>query len=121
MNEHINESNEQIENIISEFESNNYRERYCAEHLFAKFPIGFEFIDEDEINEKKKKDFENVSKPQGLIDKCMKSKCMKSLDGVSLGKDKNGYFVYTHRARSKSHEKPEGIPIKDIKFIETTG
>lgn len=62
-----------------------------------------------------------MSKPQELIDKCKKADCMKSLDGISLGQDKKGYYVYTHRARSKSYPKPENISIKDIKFIETTG
>lgn len=41
--------------------------------------------------------------------------------GVSLGKDKNGIFVMTHRARSKSYEKQDKIPLKDIKFIRSTG
>jgi len=41
--------------------------------------------------------------------------------GCSLGADKNGFFCYTHRARSKSYESSEKIPKKDIKFIESTG
>lgn len=45
----------------------------------------------------------------------------KSFYGVSLGADKDGFFVFTHRARSKSHKTIETIPDKDIKFIETTG
>ena len=45
----------------------------------------------------------------------------KSFNGVSLGADKNGFFVYTHRARSKSKESPDKIPQKDIDFIESTG
>ena len=45
----------------------------------------------------------------------------KSFYGVSLGADKNGFFVYTHRARSKSYETPADIPNSKIKFIETTG
>ncbi len=45
----------------------------------------------------------------------------KSFDGVSMGADKDGFFVYTHRARSKSHASPDKIPIKEIKFIESTG
>lgn len=54
-------------------------------------------------------------KPDGL-----KSKTPK-IDGVSLGADKNGFFVYTHRARSKSYKSPEKIPIKYINFINSTG
>jgi len=45
----------------------------------------------------------------------------KSFDGVGLGADKNGFFVYTHRARSKSKPDPSKIPDKDIKFIKSTG
>jgi hypothetical protein len=45
----------------------------------------------------------------------------KSFYGVSLGADKNGFFVYTHRARSKSYDNPADIPNNKIKFIETTG
>ncbi len=42
-------------------------------------------------------------------------------DGFSMGIDKNGYFIMTHRARSKSHEKPDGITAKEMKFIDSTG
>jgi len=41
--------------------------------------------------------------------------------GFSMGIDKNGYFIHTHRARSKSYESPDKIPVKDIKFIDSTG
>lgn len=56
-----------------------------------------------------------LSKPQKLRDKSNK------INGVSMGADKNGFFVYTHRARSKSHPTPEQITVKEINFIETTG
>lgn len=42
-------------------------------------------------------------------------------DGFSMGIDKNGFFVHTHRARSKSHESPSGITAKEMKFIDSTG
>jgi hypothetical protein len=45
----------------------------------------------------------------------------KSFDGVGMGADKDGFFVYTHRARSKSYSSPDKIPVKEIKFIESTG
>ena len=45
----------------------------------------------------------------------------KDFKGCSLGKDKKGYFVYTHRARSRSYESPENISDKDINFIDSTG
>jgi hypothetical protein len=42
-------------------------------------------------------------------------------DGFDMGVDKDGYFIHTHRARSKSYGKPDDIPIRDIKFIDSTG
>jgi len=41
--------------------------------------------------------------------------------GCSLGADKDGFFVFTHRARSKSKLSIEKITQKEIKFIESTG
>jgi len=45
----------------------------------------------------------------------------KSFNGVDIGADKDGFFVFTHRARSKSYSTIADIPNKDIKFIESTG
>ena len=42
-------------------------------------------------------------------------------NGFDMGIDKDGFFIHTHRARSKSYEKPSDIPVKDIKFINSTG
>jgi hypothetical protein len=39
----------------------------------------------------------------------------------SLKQDKDGYYVATHRARSKSYKSPDKIPEKAIKFVESTG
>jgi hypothetical protein len=39
----------------------------------------------------------------------------------SFAKDKNGYFCYTHRARSKSYESIAKIPKSKVDFIGTTG
>lgn len=55
---------------------------------------------------------DSVSKPEHLRDK---------LSDVSLGKDDDGYFVYTHRARSTSRQTPDQIPQQDIDFISSTG
>jgi hypothetical protein len=54
-------------------------------------------------------------KPQELKEKSKKT------DGVGFGADKDGFFVYTHRARSKSHLTPDKITIKEIDFIDSTG
>lgn len=60
----------------------------------------------------RKQGYEPVAKPQEL---------RKRLDGVSLSRDKNGFFVRTHRARSKSYPEPGKIPLKKIQFIRSTG
>lgn len=41
--------------------------------------------------------------------------------GFDMGIDKDGYFIHTHRARSKSHDKPNCITAKEMKFIDSTG
>jgi uncharacterized membrane protein YgcG len=41
--------------------------------------------------------------------------------GFDMGIDKMGYFIHTHRARSKSHSSPDKITTKEIKFIDSTG
>lgn len=41
--------------------------------------------------------------------------------GVSIGRDRNGYFVTTHRARSHSFSSPGTIPASKIKWIRSTG
>jgi hypothetical protein len=41
-------------------------------------------------------------------------------DGYSLGKDKDGFFVYTHKARSKSYPLEKDIPKSDKLFIGST-
>ena len=42
-------------------------------------------------------------------------------NGFSMGVDKDGYYIHTHRARSKSHEDYMKITQKEIKFIDSTG
>lgn len=56
-----------------------------------------------------------LMKPKEFTEKTPKS------SGVSLGADKNGFYCFTHRARCKSYELPEKIPVKDINYIESTG
>lgn len=40
--------------------------------------------------------------------------------GCSIKQDKDGYYAYTHRARSKSYPSPDKIPVKVLKFIDST-
>jgi hypothetical protein len=41
--------------------------------------------------------------------------------GVTISKDKDGYFAHTHRARCKSYPSIEAIPVSKLKFIDSTG
>jgi len=41
--------------------------------------------------------------------------------GVSIGRDRNGYYAFTHRARSKSYPTAGKIPTSTIKWIRSTG
>lgn len=41
--------------------------------------------------------------------------------GVGMGANDKGFFLYTHRAMSKSYESPDKIPESVYKFIESTG
>lgn len=43
-----------------------------------------------------------------------------NFNGVSLGADKNGFFVYTHRSRTNSYKNIDEIPINKIAFVKST-
>ncbi len=58
---------------------------------------------------------------KGLIKPTGFNKISSKATGVSLGADKDGFFVYTHRARSKSYKNPLKISKKWIDWIESTG
>lgn len=55
-----------------------------------------------------------------VIPEELKKKSNK-IDGVSMGADKNGFYLYTHRGRSKSKPTPDKITVKEIEYIESTG
>ena len=56
-----------------------------------------------------------LKKPEGL------SKISSKASGVSFGANKDGFFVYAHRARCKAHKDPLKITKKEIDFIESKG
>jgi hypothetical protein len=51
------------------------------------------------------------------------TKCRQSgrYAGVSIGRDKKGYFCFTHRARSESYPSVADIPESKIKRVRSTG
>ncbi len=63
----------------------------------------------------KKKSYVVVTKTKEFLAKTPKAK------GCTLAKDKNGYFVYTHRWASKRFKTIAAIPKKIIEFCESTG
>ena len=63
----------------------------------------------------KKTKFESVTKTPEFLKKTSKAK------GVSLAKDNDGYFVYTHRWSSKRYKTINAIPRSIIEFCESTG
>jgi hypothetical protein len=63
----------------------------------------------------KKKGYEVVPKPKDFLTKHPKAK------RVTLAKDDDGYFIYTHRARSRSYKSIMLIPKSAVESIESTG
>jgi hypothetical protein len=55
-----------------------------------------------------------LRKPKELTDKSNKVK------GLGFGADKKGFFIYTHRARTKSKPTPSDITMEQIEFIDST-
>lgn len=63
----------------------------------------------------KKKSHVVCAKPKEFLAKTIKAK------GVTLAKDKDGFFCYTHRASSRRYKTIGAIPKSVIEFIESTG
>ena len=81
---------------------------HIEQGIKQKFITFYKFL----VTAKAKKKFEEVSAAMTRNGKRY---------GCGVGLDKNGYFVYTHRARSKSYPSKDDIPMSKIKFIESTG
>ena len=118
---------------------NNKRLELLAEIVYDKY-FGYHKIEEKLSIEEKRTDVKGKVERSKKLSKEMKDKISPLLTteteynngrvfrlkgfsnkGCDLGADKNGFFCFTHRARSKSYESPDKIPQKDINFIESTG
>jgi len=132
------DDNVEIYEEAQNFYENKKRLNYLAEKIYD------EYFKYNNINEKKSlekdTDIKGKIERSHKIPKQLKDKIISLLssnssydngrvynlkgfssNGCSLGADKNGFFCYTHRARSKSYLDVDKIPQKDIKFIESTG
>lgn len=84
-------------------------------------------------NDVKKESFEFFEESKAAYEKLMKAKeslnssernevkkCFGSEIACSFAKDKDGYYCYTHRCRSKSYPSIAEIPKKDVEFVRST-
>lgn len=134
------ENNKDIYLLANKFYNKNKRLEYCAEKIYDKYfkipkeKVINEMLDQEDVKGKversKKLKSEIKEKILPLIvngqteyknGRVFRLKFNIQKYGCSLGADKNGFFVHTHRARSKSYPEIDKIPQKDIKFIESTG
>lgn len=140
--------NSEIYEYAQQYYEENKRLNLYAEIAYEKF-IGFMGFENVFLNEQESKDIKGKKQDPILqiqrsrkLSKELKQKILNiatsqtrykngivfqlsgwndSVKGCSLGADKNGFFCYTHRARSKSYKEPDLIPKSAIKFIESTG
>lgn len=137
--------NEEIYEEANKYYTQNKRLEYLAEKIYEEYIKIPSDINESSFSEETKDVKEKVINSR-KIPKEMKEKILPLITtkesgysqsryktgrvfnlkypistGCSLGADKNGFFVYTHRARSKSYPEIDKIPQKAIKFIKSTG
>lgn len=65
--------------------------------------------------ESKKKEYLNPDERKQVKD------CFGTDLECSFGKDKDGYYCFTHRARSNSYKSISKIPKSKVEFIGSTG
>lgn len=77
---------------------------------------GVEFFDES------KKAYDKLMKARESLNSTERAEVKKKFGhtGCSFGKDKDGYYCFTHRCRSKSYPSIDKIPQKDVDFVDST-
>lgn len=77
---------------------------------------GVEFFDES------KKAYDKLMKARESLNPTERAEVKKKFGhtGCSFGKDKDGYYCFTHRCRSKSYPSIDKIPQKDVDFVDST-
>lgn len=85
---------------------------------------GFIFFDEStDVFEEKKHPLQEKMEKKCPLDHGDRSKIDEKFGkskACSWAKDKDGYFCYTHRCRSKSYPTIDDIPQKDVDFVRST-
>lgn len=84
---------------------------------------GFIFFNEDYLITERRKAYETLMKAKESLnpeEHKLVVKCFGSSTECSFGKDKNGYYCFTHRCRSKSYPTINDIPQKDVDFVSST-
>ena len=83
---------------------------------------GFIFVDDDEYITESKRGWEKLMKARKSLNPSERSEVLKKFGktGCSFGKDKKGYYCFTHRCRSKSYPTINDIPQKDVDFVDST-
>lgn len=130
-----------LNDLIETFEYNECRYQFCAEIIYDEYFHTLSVItesiknqDDVESSVKNSKTLPKEIKEQILPLLTSESKYLKGrvydlmkphgsatkIGNLSLNMDKNGFFVSTHRARSKSYPMIDQIPSKEIIFIKTT-
>lgn len=114
INRTINEELEKIESENGKSEKDSDKKEDKKEKAIKE---GFEFFDESS------KAYEKLMKAKESLNSTERSK-VKELFGqskkCSFAKDKDGYYCFTHRCRSKSYSSLDKIPMKDVEFVRST-
>lgn len=83
---------------------------------------GFQFHLEDDYMTESRAAYEKMKKEIDAVTSSERSEFKKRFPNAkcSLARDKNGLYIRTHRARSKSYESVSKIPKKDEAFVSST-
>lgn len=118
---HKDEFQKRVNNLIND-ELNTAAGTNNGHNTEEAIKEGFEFFDENLITESKKA-YEELKKREETINSSERAKIKEKFGDskeCSFAKDKDGYYCYTHRCRSKSYPTIEDIPMKDVKFVRST-
>lgn len=122
VNRIINEELEKVE--IAEERNVSKKEKESSEDKEEKedkkaaiVKEGFEYFDE---SSKAYEKLEEAKKSLSSSERAEVKEKFGQSKQCSFAKDKDGYYCFTHRCRSKSYESIDKIPQKDVDFVRST-